>query len=85
VWWFDPAEVEALVRAGSTRQRRAPVRVSGPATAGDAAARVFRMFGQGKSLREIVVATRQTPERVRELVTVQTPDMTHPWAAGGVA
>jgi hypothetical protein len=25
------------------------------------------MFGQSKGLREIVVATRQTPERVREL------------------
>jgi protein involved in temperature-dependent protein secretion len=65
VWWFDAAEVEELARAGTARQRSAGVR--GRENAGASAARVFRLLAEGQGLREIVVATKQTPERVREL------------------
>ncbi|MEY4581493.1 MAG: hypothetical protein RL701_6196 [Pseudomonadota bacterium] len=67
VWRFEPAEVEELVQDGPVKRRRAPERHRDCQNAGEAAAHVFRLFGAGKSLRDIVVEARQTPERVREL------------------
>ncbi len=34
---------------------------------GEAAARAFELFEQGQSLRQVVIALRQTPERIEEL------------------
>jgi transcriptional regulator with XRE-family HTH domain len=70
VWWFDPAEVEAARMRGPIRGRPAPS--SDPAErqrarAGRLAATVFRMFARGRPLAEIVVLTKQPPERVRAL------------------
>lgn len=65
VWWFDAEEVEALALTGAVRQR-APKRAQGN-SAGDMAARAFRMFAEDCDLREIVVALRLPPEQVRRL------------------
>ena len=70
VWRFDDNEVKAIAsedggRSGkriamsSKRRRRDP--------RGRVAARVFIMFARRKSLREIVVATKQSPEAIRAL------------------
>ena len=67
VWLFDPAEIDALVLGGSVRQRKAAARKRSGPTCGDVAAKAFLMSTEGRDLREIVVAIRQPPERVRVL------------------
>jgi hypothetical protein len=64
VWRFDLAEVDQL-KLESVRQRTA--RGKTRARTGDAAARAFRMFSEGRNLREIVIRARLPPERVRVL------------------
>jgi hypothetical protein len=64
---FDSAEVDALAP-----RQRAPARVSDPerraeARRGRVAATVFRMFARHLTLPQIVVATKQPPEMIREL------------------
>ena len=70
VWRFDPAQVEAV-------RDRIPIHARGPRTgppeareaarAGRVAAKVFRLFARHRTLPEIVVITKQPPERVRVL------------------
>ena len=63
VWRFDPADLEGLeVRPRPRRALATP-----PSHEGRLAARTFVLFARGASLREIVVTTRQAPERVRAL------------------
>jgi hypothetical protein len=64
---FDPAEVDALAP-----RRRPPVSASlagirGRHKEGRLAADVFKMFARRLTLPQIVVATRQPPEVIREL------------------
>jgi hypothetical protein len=64
---FSIAEVDAI-----TPQRGAARRPSDPARCeqtrrGRLAATVFRLFARGLSLPQIVVATRQPPETIRDL------------------
>lgn len=73
VYRFDPAELEALEPLRSPRPRsfasdpHAAAARRESAKKGRLAARVFVMFGQHKALFQIVVATRQPPEVIREL------------------
>jgi hypothetical protein len=68
---FDPAEVDALPKT----RRSAPARRVAPMSSeqralsrkGRLAAEVFRMFGRRMTLQQIVVATRQSPEVIRDL------------------
>lgn len=55
VWHYDPVEVIRLAAKRGVR------------TAGEIAARVFRMLDQGAGLREIVITVRVAPEEVRRL------------------
>jgi len=66
VWRFDAAELAAEPVHRRRPARRAPARGKRQ-QAGDVAARVFRMFEQRRSLRDIVVTARQPPELVRTL------------------
>jgi hypothetical protein len=64
---FDPAEVEAI-----EPRPRAPARAPDPerraqARKGRLAANAFRMFARHMTLPQIVVATKQPPEVIREL------------------
>jgi hypothetical protein len=52
---FNPAELLKILH------RRAP---NEP---GEVAARAFEMFGEGRPIREVVLALRQTPERIEQL------------------
>lgn len=71
VWRFDPAEVDALAATMAPRSARTSAPASEEARAsarqGRLAARVFRMFSRHLTLRQIVVATKQPPEVIREL------------------
>lgn len=71
VWRFDPAEVEALAATLPPLARRvvAPASEETRALArkGRLAARVFRMFARQMTLAQIVVATKQPPDVIREL------------------
>lgn len=62
VWRFDASTLDAVP---ARRQRRA-VRRRRPRP-GEVAARVFRLLDERRSLRDIVVVTRQPPELVRTL------------------
>jgi hypothetical protein len=64
VWRFDPAELE---RMPVQRKPRRGGKRSRTSKEGDAAARVFAMFGQGRSLRDIVLSAKQPPDVVRRL------------------
>jgi hypothetical protein len=66
VWRFDSREVDEVAAQRPPRKlRRTKVgRASGD---GAAAARVFRMLSHGRTLREIVVATGQSPAFVRQM------------------
>jgi hypothetical protein len=55
---YDPHELAPMGRRG-----RSPV-PSGP---GEAAARAFELFDAGRSLRQVVIDLRETPEKVSEL------------------
>ena len=69
-WRFDADEVDGL-------RGRLPIRPRGPKTtsfeereaarAGRLAAKVFRLFARNLSLVQIVVLTKQPPERIRAL------------------
>lgn len=73
IWRFDPKEVDALdprsvrVRAPRARQGAAADQARTLARRGRLAARVFRMFARHMTLPQIVVATKQPPEVIREL------------------
>ncbi len=56
---FNHAEVEAL---RCERLGRLP-----RSTSGTLAAEVFRLIGEGRTFAEVVVETKQEPERIREL------------------
>src|SRR5688572_27934012 len=58
VWRFDPAELDRVPQR-STPRRTARLRKRAP-TAGEVAARIFRMLESGRELTEIVIATRQS-------------------------
>ena len=69
---FDPADLEGLEpraaaparpRQGLSDQEREYARK------GRLAAQVFRLFARGAELPQVVVATKQPPERIRELAT----------------
>jgi hypothetical protein len=70
VYRFDPEEIEGLVgrvpiQARGARQTTPDERDA--ARAGRIAAKVFRYFARNRSLAEIVVATKQPPDRIRAL------------------
>jgi hypothetical protein len=69
VWRFDPAELEGVERRPRVAKPRA--RMSDEELArrrdGQLAARVFRLFARGASLAQIVVTTKQPPDRIRVL------------------
>jgi hypothetical protein len=77
VWHFDPAEVARLAPVSSrkpsgdgsaARTRSAdPAESRARAREGRVAARVFQMFARHWTLPQIVVATKQPPEHVRQL------------------
>jgi hypothetical protein len=61
VWRYDASQVDALLAKRPIKiGRRRPGQ-------GEQAARAFELFAQGKRNREVVVALREAPERVREL------------------
>jgi hypothetical protein len=65
VWRFDSAE---LARVPTRAESRQPARLRRRAqTAGERAARIFRMFETGKELIDIVLTTREHPTTVRQL------------------
>lgn len=43
------------------------IRRRDPNEPGEVAARAFELFQEGRSIREVVIALRQTPERIEEL------------------
>ena len=43
------------------------IRRRGPDEHGEVAARAFELFQEGRQLREVVIALRQTPERIEQL------------------
>jgi hypothetical protein len=69
VWRFDAAEVERieprLARPPSTRGAAGDDEAR--SRKGRLAARVFRLFARSMTLLQIVVATKQPPELIREL------------------
>ena len=54
---FNPAELKIL-------RRRGPI---SPISPGELAARAFEMFGEGRTISEVVFALWQTPERIEQL------------------
>ena len=64
-WRFDSAELDRVPRRAQL-QRNASRRRNAP-SAGQIAARVFRMLEAGEGLNEIVIAARQPPALVRQL------------------
>lgn len=70
LWWFDPVEVAAVQARLPIRGRPRSIVTSAAkqqAKAGRLAAATFCMFARGRSLAEIVVRTKQPPDRVRAL------------------
>jgi hypothetical protein len=70
VYWFQVAELDAVRSRIPVRPRPRPALSADEqreARAGRLAALTFRLFGAGRSLAAVVVATRQPPERVRAL------------------
>ena len=56
---YDPEEIKKLPRGGRTQRLN-----------GDLAARVFELFNQGRSLRDIVIELRESPNTIKELYTL---------------
>jgi hypothetical protein len=71
IWRFDPAELEAIrprARKGSPALGSVTrIEARDVARKGRLAARVFRMFARYATLPQIVLATRQPPDVIREL------------------
>lgn len=69
VWRFDPGEVATIApredRSGATTRQRSDDERDRKRRG--LAARVFLMFARNRSIAEIVVATKQPPDLVREL------------------
>lgn len=64
VWRFSEAELDAVPRAQSRLKTRRRQQVL---SAGEVAARIFRMFESGRDLADVVIAARQPPALVRQL------------------
>jgi hypothetical protein len=71
VWRFDPREVDRVAQQGIRKREPPMLHLDSAARArakrGRLAARVFRMFARPLTLPQIVVATKQPPEVIREL------------------
>jgi hypothetical protein len=76
-WRFDPAEFARLEPRPHRVDRGASItdEARGLARRGRVAARVFRLFARNMTLPQIVVATKQPPEVVRELYREWSTDL----------
>jgi hypothetical protein len=72
VWLFDPEELAQVPQRASKEEAepeaaRAASKRRQRVREGHLVAGIFQMFEAGESLPQIVIATRQQPERVRHL------------------
>src|SRR5688572_9171140 len=67
VWRFDPAALEGIAALDKRERRGVSPQLTERRREGKLAAQTFTLFARGASLRQIVIKTKQTPERIRAL------------------